>query len=121
MVIFGREFYLPFSALLSFVLAVGVLEVMSILLCRCAKLLEHQAVDLSEERGRVRSCEQVDVIMNVYSRKLRCYDTKMSTSIVEHYFVVGISSVSPKAGRKEGRIRYDRLKELTHSIDYTGH
>jgi len=81
----------PFSALLQFVLAVGVLEVMGILRCTCAKLLEHQAVDLSEERGRVRSCEQVDVIMNVYSRKLRCYDTKMSTSIVEHYFVVGIS------------------------------
>jgi len=66
-VIFGREFYLPFSALLCFVLAVGVLKLMSILRCRCAKLLEHQAVDLSEERGRVRSCEQVGVIMNVYS------------------------------------------------------
>jgi len=49
-VVFGREFYLPFSALLHFVLAVGVLEVMGILCCRCAKVLEHQAVDLSEER-----------------------------------------------------------------------
>ena len=59
MVVFGREFYPPFSALLRFVLAVAVLEVMGILHCRCAKLLEHQAVDWSDERGRVRSCEQV--------------------------------------------------------------
>jgi len=87
-IIFGREFYLPFSTPLHFVLAVGVLEVMGILRCRCAKLLEHQAVDLSEERGRVRSCEQVGVIMNVYSRKLRCCNTNISTSIA---FVVGIS------------------------------
>ena len=91
-----------------------------------AKLLEHQAVDLSEKRGRIRSYEQVGVIMNVYSRKLRCCNTKMSTSIAEHYFVVGISisksKCFPQSWQEGGEgLRYDRLKELTHSIDHTGH
>ena len=86
-----------------------------------AKLLEHQAVDLSEECGRVRSYEQVGVIMNVYSRKLRCCNTNISTSIAEHYFVVGISISKSKLAGRRGGLRYDRLKELTHSIDHTGH
>jgi len=39
----------------------------------------------------VSKSETVGVIMNVYSRKLRCCNTNISTFIAEHYFVVGIS------------------------------
>jgi len=49
----------------------------------------------------VSKSETVGVIVNVCSRKLRFCNTNISTSIAEHYFVVGISISKSKCWRVE--------------------